>query len=63
MRDRKLMEIHPKDIKEDTEVKRKRKKEVMRKIKKEKTRNHDFHCITNHVGRGVNGSLKTIHEN
>ena len=39
-----------------------RKKEVLRKIKKEQTRNHDFHYMTKHVGKGVNGSLKFLHE-
>ena len=56
------MEMHPNGIKEDSEVNRKYKKELIRKIKKEKTRNNDFHFITKHVGRGVNVSLKILHE-
>ena len=54
MRRREVMEMHPIDINEDSEVSRKRKKEAMRKMKKEKTINHNFHCITKHARREAN---------
>ena len=56
------MEMHPNEIDEDSAVNRRKTKEVLRKIKKEQTRNHDFHYITKHVKKGVNYSLKILHE-
>ena len=46
---------------EDSEVNRNNEKEEMRKIKRKK-RNHDFHHMTKDAGRGVNRSLKKLHE-
>ena len=61
-REKELMEMHPNEIDEDSAANRRKKKEVLRKIKKEQTRNHEFHYMTKHVGKGVNGSLKILHE-
>jgi len=56
------MEMHPNEIDDESAASRRKKKEVLRKIKKEQTRNHDFHYMTKHVGKGVNGSLEFLHE-
>ena len=61
-RNKELMKMHPNEIDEDSAANRRKKKEVLRNIQKEQTRNDDFHCITKHVGKGVNGSIKTLHE-
>ena len=61
-REKELMEMHPNEIDDESASSRRKKKEVLRKIKKEQTRNHDFHYMTKHVGKGVNGSLKILHE-
>ena len=61
-RDKELMEMHPNESDEDSAANRKKEKEVLRKIQKEQTRNHDFHYITKHVVKGVNGSLKILQE-
>ena len=61
-REKELMEMHPNEIDEDSAANRRKKKEVLRKIKKEQTRNHEFHYITKHLGKGVNVSLKILHE-
>ena len=51
-REKELMEMHPNEIDEDSAANRRKKKEVLRKIKREQTRNHEFHYITKHVGKG-----------
>ena len=53
------MKMHLNEMNKHSEVNKKKKKEVMRKIK---DINYYFHHITKNAGRGVNGSLKTLHE-
>ena len=63
MRERELMWMHQIDMNDDTEANKKKKKDAIRKTHKEKSQNHHFHCITKHVGRCSNRSLKMLHEN
>ena len=46
----------------NTKAIKKKKKGKIRKMQKGKSRNHDFHCTTKHLGIGVNGIFNILHE-
>lgn len=60
-REQYVLDYYHKNI-DKLEEKGKNKKKVIEAIKWKLKRNHSFHYISKHVGKGVRGNLKRLHE-
>ena len=61
MREKDLLEYCRTELLNNTNKEKKRRKEVIQCILKDKRRNHNFQCITKHVGRVMRGRLSKIY--
>ena len=53
MHEKELIDYHNKEITEEDKIVMKKKKRTLDGIRRELKRNHTFHCMPRHVGKGI----------
>ena len=61
MREKELMDYHTKEIIEEDEKAVKKKQKVLAGIRRKLKRNHTFHYISRHAGKGLRQKLRHLH--
>ena len=59
-REKELLDYHPVELTEEGEKLAKKKKKVLAGIRKKLSRDHTFHYLSRHVGKGVKNNIKRL---
>jgi hypothetical protein len=60
-REKELLDYHPVEVNEEGEKATKKKKKIMAGIRRKLRRDHTFHYLSRHVGKGIRNGIKRLH--